>query len=270
MVIPRRAGFQPASDQVDAAGKMPALLKLVGHDEETELPTDEFLKRLPPAVAAELRELPPVCVSSLPGIVRLPPVQKEEIADWESPTAKSQASTNPPSAIPDLPSSLLNPHPRASADWKLVKQEIAAEYAGLDPHAEAFAKDCYPSATACRKCHEQIYEEWAISSHANASVSPMFHKFEQKMNSLAQGTLGYFCMRCHAPVATTMQHPRWASIGEGPKVFREGVTCVACHRVVEKYAKTNGERRMESGPLEVAGRGQRQRRRDWQVLLAEG
>jgi nitrate/TMAO reductase-like tetraheme cytochrome c subunit len=113
-----------------------------------------------------------------------------------------------------------------------------------------FAKTLYPSATACKKCHEQVYEEWAISSHANASVSPMFHKFEQKLNSLAQGTLGYFCMRCHAPVATTMKHPRWASIGDGPRVFREGVTCVACHRVVEKYAKTNGERRMEPGPLE--------------------
>jgi hypothetical protein len=79
----------------------------------------------------------------------------------------------------------------------------------------------------------------------------MFHKFEQKINSLAQGTLGYFCLRCHAPVATTEKNPRWASIFDGPRVWREGVTCVACHRVVEAYGKTNGERRMEPGPLEA-------------------
>ena len=36
---------------------------------------------------------------------------------------------------------------------------------------------------------------------------------------LAQGTLGYFCMRCHAPVATTLKHPRWASIADGPPLL---------------------------------------------------
>jgi hypothetical protein len=34
-------------------------------------------------------------------------------------------------------------------------------------------------------------------------------------------------------------------------VYREGVTCVACHRVAESYAKVNGERRMEPGPVEA-------------------
>jgi nitrate/TMAO reductase-like tetraheme cytochrome c subunit len=222
--------------------------QLAAYEEVVDRPTTEprVASRLaPPPELSELADLPPVCISSLPGIE----LSKPAATDGDDEPLLTASKQQLPLTAPTREFSL-NPHPKASAAWHDVKQEVAAEYAGLDPHAELFAKDCYPSATACRKCHEQIYEEWAISSHANAAISPMFHRFEQKLNALSQGTLGYFCVRCHAPVATTMKHPRWASIGEGPRVFREGVTCVACHRVVEQYAKTNGERRMEPGPIE--------------------
>ena len=123
--------------------------------------------------------------------------------------------------------------------------------AGLDPHAEVFANDQYPSAIKCAKCHQRIYDEWRVSAHAYASISPMFQKFEQAINSLSQGTVGTFCMRCHAPVATQLDFPRDASIVDAPYVFREGVTCVACHRVVEPYGRVHGERRVEPGPLQA-------------------
>jgi hypothetical protein len=107
----------------------------------------------------------------------------------------------------------------------------------------------YPSAAACRACHEKIYDEWSISSHAYAAVSPMFHKFEQTINNLSNGTIGYFCYRCHSPVGTALGVPREAPIYDAPLVAREGVTCVACHRVREMYGKTNGERRIEPGDI---------------------
>jgi nitrate/TMAO reductase-like tetraheme cytochrome c subunit len=236
---------------------------LASHNESVEEHPEKperrpAIKRLPPVEElAALSDLPPVCMSDLPGLERTNAQGqisnlKPQISDSKSEIQNLKSEIlNQQSAISNQQSSLPNPHPKSSLAWQQVRQELpAGEASGLDPHAEAFAKDCFPSATACRKCHEQIYEEWAISSHANAAVSPMFHKFEQKISALSQGTIGYFCMRCHAPVATTMKHPRWAPISQGPKVFREGVTCVACHRVVEKYAKTNGERRMEPGPLE--------------------
>src|SRR5690606_32554629 len=81
-------------------------------------------------------------------------------------------------------------------------------------------------------------------------ISPMFHRFEDTINRLSQGTIGYFCMRCHAPVATTVGLRRDQAIWDGPRVFREGVTCIACHRVEEQYTKTNGERRIEPGGLQ--------------------
>ena len=107
----------------------------------------------------------------------------------------------------------------------------------------------YPSATACRTCHEKVYEEWSVSSHAYAAVSPMFHKFEQKINDLSQGTIGYFCFRCHSPAGTALGVSRAAPLWDMPAVAREGVTCVACHRVREMYGKTNGERRIEPGDI---------------------
>ncbi len=121
---------------------------------------------------------------------------------------------------------------------------------GLDPHAEVFAENCYPSATTCAKCHRKIYDEWRVSAHAYAAISPMFHKFEQKITELSQGTIGTFCMRCHAPVAVQMNFPREASIVDAPYVYREGVTCVACHRVKEFYGRVHGERRIEPGGLQ--------------------
>jgi hypothetical protein len=114
---------------------------------------------------------------------------------------------------------------------------------------EFVAKSLYPSASECRACHEKIYDEWSMSSHAYSFVSPMFHKFEQKINDIASGTVGYFCYRCHTPAGTSLGISRAAPIWDVPLVAREGVTCVACHRVREFYGKTNGERRIEPGSI---------------------
>ncbi len=121
--------------------------------------------------------------------------------------------------------------------------------AGVDPHLELFTKNAYPSARECAQCHEEIYNDWSISAHAYAAVSPMFHKFEQKLNDLSHGTLGYFCMRCHAPVATALCASRAEPLWNLPETAREGITCIACHRVQYVYGKSNGERRIEPGPI---------------------
>lgn len=118
-----------------------------------------------------------------------------------------------------------------------------------DPHLEIYSRSAFPSAKECAQCHKQIYEEWAASSHAYASISPMFHVFEETINRLSQGTIGYFCYRCHSPVSTTMGLRRDQPIWDGPRVFREGVTCIACHRVKTPYGKVDGERRIEPGDI---------------------
>ena len=107
----------------------------------------------------------------------------------------------------------------------------------------------YPTAAQCGECHKQIYEEWRSSNHAYASISPMFHKFEQKFQDLTQGTVGTFCVRCHQQVGTQLGEKREAALWDRAQISREGVTCITCHRVSEQYGKVNGERRVEPGKI---------------------
>lgn len=107
----------------------------------------------------------------------------------------------------------------------------------------------YPTAAQCGECHKEIYEEWASSNHAYASISPMFHAFEQKFQNLTQGTVGTFCVRCHAQVGTQLGEKRETPLWERAAISREGVTCITCHRVKEQYGKVDGERRVEPGKI---------------------
>ena len=121
--------------------------------------------------------------------------------------------------------------------------------ADKDPHEDLWTENCYPSAESCRKCHPSQYEQWRASGHAYSAISPMFNRFEQAMTELTQGTVGSFCVRCHMPVGTQLKVPRQSSLLDAPPVVREGVTCVACHRVREHYWRSNGDRRIEPGDI---------------------
>jgi hypothetical protein len=118
-----------------------------------------------------------------------------------------------------------------------------------NPHAWADADKQYPSAKVCAQCHPGQYEQWRISSHAYANLSPMFNKFEQTINNLASGTINYFCVRCHASVGTTLGERRDIAWWDRSPAGREGITCVTCHRVGEGYGKFNGARRITPGDI---------------------
>lgn len=121
-------------------------------------------------------------------------------------------------------------------------------------HERLLSADAFPSAARCGECHRRIYDEWRASSHAYAGVSPMFHKFEQKITEIAP-TIGTFCVRCHMGVATTLGEPRELPLWQRGQVSREGVTCVSCHRVSTPYGKVNGERRIDPGSIQEPVRG---------------
>ncbi len=212
-----------------------------------------------------LKQLPPACTAEIPGITdsqTIPDHSKFEPPTentWNSQVSAEESSStfetaaisnavNEPAALP-----IAFEHASVSSlqpiETPVAHADVNSTAATADPHAEVYAQSQFPSAAECAKCHQQIYDEWSTSSHAYASISPMFHRFEDTINKLTSGTIGYFCMRCHAPVATTMEHPRDQAIYDGPRVFREGVTCVACHRVNEAYTKSNGERRIEPGDI---------------------
>jgi nitrate/TMAO reductase-like tetraheme cytochrome c subunit len=107
----------------------------------------------------------------------------------------------------------------------------------------------YPTAAQCGECHKQIYDEWRSSQHAYASISPMFHAFEQKFTELTKGTVGTFCVRCHQQVGTQLGEARETPLWARSQISREGISCITCHRVKEQYGKVNGERRVEPGKI---------------------
>ena len=125
----------------------------------------------------------------------------------------------------------------------------ATDESADDPHLDIYSEEAYPSASKCAACHQQIYDEWSSSNHAYSAISPMFHKFEQKINDLAS-TISGFCVRCHISVGTALGETRETPLWERARVSLEGVTCITCHRVSETYTKgANGERRIIPGDI---------------------
>jgi len=112
----------------------------------------------------------------------------------------------------------------------------------------------------CAECHQKVFWEWASSNHAYASISPMFHKFEQILNELASGTVNAFCVRCHQQVGTQKGEPREQPLWERSQIAREGITCITCHRVKQQFGKVNGNRHITPGtiyePMMGAGNGE--------------
>lgn len=120
---------------------------------------------------------------------------------------------------------------------------------GKDPHLEVLKQSQFPSAALCGRCHPRIFTEWASSNHAYASISPMFHKFEQAINLFSSGTIGSFCVRCHQQVGTQQGEARELPLWERSLVAREGITCITCHRVNASFGKVNGERHINPGTI---------------------
>ena len=138
---------------------------------------------------------------------------------------------------------------RANSEKAAGKTDAAGKEEAPVPAVDKETLSLYPTAAQCGQCHKQIYEEWSSSQHAYASISPMFHKFEQKFQKLTQGTVGTFCVRCHQQVGTQLGEARESPLWARSQISREGISCITCHRVKESYGKVNGERRVEPGKI---------------------
>ena len=196
-------------------------------------------------------ERAPVTIRAL----ELPPtLLRVEPEGVETPSPEAENEPKPPSGLfapPALekPSALFTPPSPHGAGAAAEARAAANGKSADEAHRELFAKNCYPSAKQCAECHQRTYDEWSVSSHAYAFVSPMFHKFEEKLTQLSLGTVGHFCYRCHSPIATAMGEMRSTPVGDLAEVAREGVTCIACHRVNQRWGKSNGERRVVPGDI---------------------
>ena len=115
-------------------------------------------------------------------------------------------------------------------------------------HLEAVS-DPYPSAKKCAECHPQHYREWSVSPHAYAQMSPVFNTMQNAVKILTNGTNGDFCIRCHTPVGMDRNEPTTMTNMDRHPASREGITCIACHRVNKVYGKGAGRRKLVPGDI---------------------
>lgn len=116
-------------------------------------------------------------------------------------------------------------------------------YDAFAEHAALFKETDFPSAATCATCHPKQYKEWSVSQHAYAQLSPFMLSMQNTINVVTQTTNGDFCLRCHAPVGSELNEPMTASNLDRHPASREGITCVACHRINKNFGKVTGASR---------------------------
>ncbi len=116
-------------------------------------------------------------------------------------------------------------------------------------HEALFAESRYPSAGTCGTCHPKQYMEWSVSQHAYAQLSPVYLSLNNKINELANGSNGDFCLRCHNQVGANLGENSFVSNLERHPTSREGITCVVCHRINKNYNKASGRLALVEGGL---------------------
>ena len=70
-----------------------------------------------------------------------------------------------------------------------------------------------------------------------------------KILKLTNGTNGDFCIRCHTPVGMNLEEPVFMSNMDRHPTSREGITCIACHRLDQAYGKISGRLAIVEGDI---------------------
>jgi len=85
--------------------------------------------------------------------------------------------------------------------------------------------------SSCQGCHPDQYSEWAGSMHAYASNDPVFLAMNRRGQRETNGSLGKFCVNCHAPLAVREGLTTdGLNLDQVPQNMK-GVTCFFCHTV---------------------------------------
>lgn len=117
-------------------------------------------------------------------------------------------------------------------------------------YLESLRRDnLYPSAVSCAQCHPDHFEEWSVSPHAYAILSPVFNSMHAFVADRTGGTSGDFCIRCHTPVDMEREQDIYGTVLHRPPAAVEGVTCIACHRIASDFGNASGRLSITTGSL---------------------
>lgn len=131
----------------------------------------------------------------------------------------------------------------------VATENVADEEGAGAAHESLFTESRYPSAATCGTCHPRHYEEWSVSQHSYAQLSPAYMALQNFINAQVNGTNGDFCIRCHNQIGMNQEESPQISNLERPQSSREGITCVVCHRVENIYNKASGRIALVEGDI---------------------
>src|SRR5438045_1596112 len=101
--------------------------------------------------------------------------------------------------------------------------------------AEKLRSTDFTPAEKCGSCHEEIYQQWRTTAHAQAATDSVFWTFYQQALRDTGGSVAASCVTCHAPVATVTKELRVTGPVSLPvplsAIAKEGVTCDFCHTI---------------------------------------
>lgn len=89
-------------------------------------------------------------------------------------------------------------------------------------------------AASCKQCHEEIYQQWSGSMHANSSAlkDPIHGAFYKNVvgdptqEDVKAGNGKYpVCLKCHAPVAAMEGSTKL----DAKPAYAQGIGCTTCH-----------------------------------------
>jgi Cytochrome c554 and c-prime len=155
---------------------------------------------------------------------------------------------NAPADVLKVAPSATNEKESEEAKKKQAADEARRKAADAE-HEKLFLETKYPSATTCGVCHVKQFEEWSVSQHAYAQLSVVFGTMQTKININSGGTNGDFCIRCHTPLGMNLNESVYISNEKRTPASREGITCVACHRVNQAYGRISARMATVEGDI---------------------
>lgn len=91
-------------------------------------------------------------------------------------------------------------------------------------------------------CHVQIVEEWEVSAHRYAAMDPSFRAIQRVMGEQNGPESTRYCGGCHDPISLFSGSKNlYKDELTNPLGLDEGISCIACHSIVETDVKGNAD-----------------------------
>jgi hypothetical protein len=99
------------------------------------------------------------------------------------------------------------------------------------PATTFFSREEMLQPEKCAGCHMDHFNDWSVSMHAKAADDPVFIAMNKRGQRETKGTLGTFCVQCHAPMAVRdKMTTNGLNLASLPQYYK-GVTCFFCHSI---------------------------------------